>query len=302
MKKLVPPRLDAMDIYSTLKNNVNRVNTLDKYDRLCTLEGTVFQRYDDYLATTNNLELLSISTITDENDKVALESCYSRNPNGYFEGRVVTQIIEIQTPQHKNNCPYCGLDSPRTIDHYLPISDFPEYSVFPPNLIPCCSYCNSKKNDRWLGVDGQRLFINMYYDNIDNLQKYLFCNTRFDNERTDEYYFAPLITFAIQNTGVIPIETYRVIESHYTKLDLTKQFSKKIEEQISVIMDKVYHGARIEVIQESLNDDYDNHIRMYGRNFWRTSFLEEIKGNALFFDRVKEPEFRDYFHLKHIVK
>src|SRR5204862_24909 len=44
-------------------------------------------------------------------------------------------------------CPLCGeLGQARTLDHYLPKANFPAYSVFPENLVPCCRDCNTGKN------------------------------------------------------------------------------------------------------------------------------------------------------------
>jgi 5-methylcytosine-specific restriction endonuclease McrA len=42
----------------------------------------------------------------------------------------------------KGTCPYCGIDTPNTWDHYLPKATFPEYSVAPSNLIWICAMCN----------------------------------------------------------------------------------------------------------------------------------------------------------------
>jgi len=40
-------------------------------------------------------------------------------------------------------CPYCGVDTVRSIDHYLPRSDFPEFSISLQNLLMSCDFCNS---------------------------------------------------------------------------------------------------------------------------------------------------------------
>ncbi|MGU3345359.1 HNH endonuclease [Pseudomonas monsensis] len=46
-------------------------------------------------------------------------------------------------------CPYCGLPSNITLDHYLPrsVKAFPEYSVLSQNLVPACSSCQTNKSD-----------------------------------------------------------------------------------------------------------------------------------------------------------
>lgn len=44
-----------------------------------------------------------------------------------------------------NSCPVCGSLALGEIDHYLPRSTYPEFSIFKYNLVPCCSLCNGKK-------------------------------------------------------------------------------------------------------------------------------------------------------------
>lgn len=42
-------------------------------------------------------------------------------------------------------CPYCGLNEPDTLDHFLPKTAHPLLSITLYNLIPCCNNCNHKK-------------------------------------------------------------------------------------------------------------------------------------------------------------
>ena len=39
----------------------------------------------------------------------------------------------------------CGAGSATTVEHYLPKTPFPEFSVYSYNLLPSCSTCNSKR-------------------------------------------------------------------------------------------------------------------------------------------------------------
>jgi hypothetical protein len=61
-------------------------------------------------------------------------------------------------------CPLCGdVGHVRTLDHYLPKSNFPVYSILPINLVPCCRDCNSEKLDAFANtVDQQTL--HPYFD------------------------------------------------------------------------------------------------------------------------------------------
>ena len=43
-------------------------------------------------------------------------------------------------------CPYCSVTPVKTVDHFLPQSKFPQYTVLPANLVGACSDCNKEKD------------------------------------------------------------------------------------------------------------------------------------------------------------
>lgn len=283
MKKLNPPNINAEQAYKTIKE---RSRSEDKKQRLENLESYIFDRYSDYLCSVEILESITSSRITEDEDKNALQSCYSRNSKGYLEGEVVANIIGIQSIQHKQKCPYCGLDKPRTIDHYLPKSIFPEFSIFPPNLIPCCGYCNSKKNDTWL-KDGERNYLNLYYDDIPEGIEFLYTRLIYIDDS-----LVPLISFTLENNFGINQGLFKLIERHYENLNLLNEYSESIEEEFSSIIDKIenYPILSIDEHKQSIERDYRTIVRKYGVNFWKASFLKGLLNCDEFFKRVRNLE------------
>ena len=61
-------------------------------------------------------------------------------------------------------CPLCSQRDVATLDHYLPRATYPEFSVFPRNLVPCCWMCNLKKGTHVPAGSNEQLF-HPYYDN-----------------------------------------------------------------------------------------------------------------------------------------
>lgn len=276
MKKLNLPELNPNDIFEILMNNA-KFN--EKKDRLRELKEYIFARYSVYQEHSLMLEAISESDIHKEDDKQILHSCYNRNKNGYLEGQIVATIIDIQSVQHKNKCPYCGIDRPRTIDHYLPKSDFPEFSVFPFNLIPCCQYCNGKKNDRWL-KNGKRMFLNFYYDEIPQY-KFLYTNLVFSNTRT------PIITFSIEENANISADLFEIIQEHYINLNLLKEYALSVDEEISSIHDQIIkNDVSIDQHKEMIKRQLDTSIRKFGVNYWRSSFLDALLDCDEFFENT----------------
>lgn len=57
----------------------------------------------------------------------------------------------------KDKCPFCGINSIGNVDHFLPKKHFPQFSVYPQNLVPACRDCNmgAKRQSYATSVDEQ---------------------------------------------------------------------------------------------------------------------------------------------------
>lgn len=55
------------------------------------------------------------------------------------------------------SCPMCGSSTVGTVEHYLPKTPFPEFSVFSWNLIPSCNSCNQKRGSKHVNGIGFQL-------------------------------------------------------------------------------------------------------------------------------------------------
>lgn len=279
MKKLNLPSLESEDIFeSVLKNSKDE----SKKSKLREIKGIIFERYEHYETNASNLERISSSPIIDAQEKVYLKSNYSRNKSGYLEGKVVSAIIHAQTPQLKSKCPYCGIDKPRTIDHYLPQSQFPEYSIYPKNLIPCCGYCNSKKSKRWL-ENGKRLFINYYFDDLPYNIIFLEVSLNYATGNN-----APKIKYGLVDNGINGDE-FELINSHFEKLDLVNEYESIAEEEISNIRQTILANLHLnnERHLENLNMSLKTLEKKYGINYWKSALYRAILRNEDFLNYIR---------------
>jgi len=72
-------------------------------------------------------------------------------------------LDEFRNKLSPNFCPMCGGFGLGTLDHYLPKSDFPQFSIFSQNLIPACS-CNAKRGVTVKGDSSPKRVIHPYFD------------------------------------------------------------------------------------------------------------------------------------------
>lgn len=72
----------------------------------------------------------------------------------------------MSAPVH-GRCPLCGIGTVNTLDHYLPKTHFPVYSVTPNNLVPACNWCQGEKSEYYPTTNGGQL-LHPYFDDVDN--------------------------------------------------------------------------------------------------------------------------------------
>lgn len=88
----------------------------------------------------------------------------------YYEHPPSKLSIELKARRNDhglNECPSCGNPlSPDTLDHFIPKDSWPEFSIFPNNLVPQCRHCAPMKSSRYYCKPDQcAIFIHpIYFD------------------------------------------------------------------------------------------------------------------------------------------
>ena len=194
--------------------------------------------------------------------KDALRDLYSYRAKKFKE--LKKELTTTPRERISNVCPYCQLDKVGTLDHILPKTPFPEYSSMPWNLIPCCSTCNSKKDDYWLDENNKRCFINYYIDDIPPVQ-YFFAGVSAVNGKIEIKFE---LRFPVGYDSVLQTR----IEKHYKKLDLIKRYLENSDDVIEELEDAIQEyapGVSDAEIIKSINRTCIKKQDRFGVNYWR---------------------------------
>ena len=119
----------------TTINNVELLNDIVSHvtddatkERLNRYNGKIIGRYQHYennFTSLDNIRPLDASEWSEvKDDLVALYK------NSTQFKKVRNELLSVP------KCPFCTLSRPNTLDHYFDKSDYPEFSVFTPNLVP----------------------------------------------------------------------------------------------------------------------------------------------------------------------
>jgi hypothetical protein len=77
-------------------------------------------------------------------------------------------LLERRNEHELSFCPYCGNPmTPDTLDHFIPKGKWPEFSIFPNNLVPQCRGCAPVKGEHYYCIENNlAMFIHPIYFNF----------------------------------------------------------------------------------------------------------------------------------------
>lgn len=246
----------------------------DKH-RIASNITAIKQRFSDFETNQNRLENITSSPFTKSSNIDLYNNLYDIFDN---KKTLKDNIRKI----YSKKCPYCGtLNTPKHVDHFIPRSDFPEYSVFVKNLVPSCSICNSDYKGNLFLKNGERQFFNPYFDNFINDIVFLKCDIIVDNDIYPEFIFS--IDDSLESSHLYQ---YTIIKNHFNNLDLATRYEEQINSHIfarfkeEYIIDETLEFEDITL--EELKLDIDSKIRSLRRendNYWEKVFWKSLKNS-----------------------
>ena len=201
-----------------------------------------------------------------------LEYCYKKAK----EFDEIKQNIYDNVPNSNDKCLYCGISEADTLDHYLNKAEYPEFSIFTDNLIPCCSKCNRKKQ-AWK-IAGKRIIFNNYFDSI-IINDYLIVDIGFSKD-------VPFIKdVRLDFSGTTATTKQRdLIEQHYEELELINRYKKSARTSLNTLIESIKNKKkRRNLSKASIKEDIEAEIETYehifGNNHWEAAVYKGVLNN-----------------------
>jgi hypothetical protein len=109
--------------------------------------------------TTNNADPVAIANLR----KSELVKIYSQYLVG--SAKPARIIYDSLLNAAQESCPFCGgIGTPRNLDHFLPKTHFPQFAIFPKNLVPSCRDCNMDGKGEAYAMLAEEQLIQPYVD------------------------------------------------------------------------------------------------------------------------------------------
>lgn len=235
--------------------------------------GVINNRFAEYDTKKDCLENIIDSNFTKAFDEELYDSLFNLYDSKESLKSEIRKISGVK-------CPYCSInESPFHVDHFLPRSKFPEFSIYTYNLIAVCASCNSRyKGDDFVDSNGNRLFFNPYFDSFINQLQLLKCLIRIDN-------IYPKFEFYIDDRMIVEHSyEYKIIKNHFDNLNLQNRYMEQIVEEVFLRFVKRYIDKQTKVFKDitldKLKEDIDselNAVADFNHNNWEKVFWESLK-------------------------
>lgn len=272
MKKLSEPKSSKAII--VLNDTIKRKRKEDYAKRLCAYKDYIISRYGNYEKEKRTLENLGSSEIILDDDKDAIHSSF----NTSFKKKVKNDELKNVYDECEGVCPYCGDGKIEEVDHYVPKEDYPEFTLYPNNLIPLCNKCNKKKGNKFVDSQNKRQFINFYYDNIDSIE-FLSVDISFNSidiiKSTKVKYIADYYKIADEYLR-------KIVQNHYSNLELLRKYNEaaiyEISELIAVLQGQPIRDRNdIRIMADGwILGKRNNQMKKAGKNDWKYLLYEKL--------------------------
>lgn len=259
MNKLPVPRLSFHDTYTTCIGGI--ANDIDR-ERMSAVSPQLEQLATEYVELAERGSLYSIQPLrarrredpevfenVRKSDLVKIYSDYmvDREP-----GRGLYDQIKVSS---NGSCPFCsGIGEVKTVDHYLPKANYPQFSVHPANLVPACRDCNTGKSNR-VAEEPEDQVLHPYYE-------------------PDQFYTDAWIQATVEVSESIAIKYYAAppeewddVEKaraicHFLDFGLATRYGRRAAEELSTV---VY--TRSTILSQVTSEEFRTYLMSVASSF-----------------------------------
>jgi len=244
MKSLPIPDISPDDSYNTCISGISDFYLRTRFED-CSEEHQ--KHAQGYFTRATNGELCTIHPINHVSgeDPLIFANIYKSeliNLYDYYllKKRPARNIYDEIKLSANDKCPYCGgIGAPSTLDHYLPKSRYPQFSVLPTNLLPCCRDCNTGSKNTTISTQKHEQILHPYFDeNHFFNQQWVYAQVIQDEPCSIKYFVNPPEYWNDIDKG-------RVFQ-HFSGFNLAYRYNILASEELSILIDqRITHMQKI---------------------------------------------------------
>ncbi|MGE8180505.1 hypothetical protein [Pseudomonas mandelii] len=276
--KIPLPVEDSLAVITRIIND--RVRYRDFYERLRADWLRSAELYIEHRGDPVNVQALNLLAFTATPEeaterKQSLIGLYSAK-----EGQFHYDILASLRRDHRLIiCPSCGGPVvPGTLDHYLPKTTFPEFSVLLVNLTPMCNACQEAKGASFLTENNQKKYLHSYFDEI-ILPIY------------SVHFSGNLMTpeFSVLFNNLLPPAHLELARQHIAGTKIEERFLSYCETKYIHILktsEKLRRAGNSELLEFTVETFLDN-AELSSINCWEAIFYRSVLSSPVLINYLK---------------
>lgn len=205
-------------------------------------------------------------------DKDALVKFYDYRMLVRENARKFYDALLLSTPN--NVCPYCTIKYVKTIDHFLPKSEYPYLSVTPSNLVPSCRDCNTEKKISY-PIDNDTQTFHPYFDIVDN-EPWI----KAELNQTEPLSFQ----FSVERLPHWNDNKFNRSINHFNAYSINELFSNEANRELFTrkFQFKELFNRNQNQLRDHINETYNSCLNSVGVLDWQTIMYRYLKDNDWF--------------------
>lgn len=262
MRVISKPNISPVEAYEACYSSSRTETTRINFSNISYFINIQSNQYEQN-ANSKNLYTfrphINVSGTISKDDMVNL---YDNNMVKNKEGRKIYDKLKSLAPLER--CPFCGIGTVTTLDHYLPKTEFPTFSVLPYNLVASCKDCNTGKLASYATTQNTQT-LHPYYDDFTS-EQWLYA--RVLQPLKIEFYVQPPVFWN-------QIDKDRV-QKHFDNYKLDKRFSVEASNVLAALSHKFtqYFSSSTDIKNE-LEREYKIHKDLH-LNSWETAMYQAL--------------------------
>lgn len=266
MWSVVYPALDAGE---TFQRCIKGCGGNEIQNSLMTFEDQVNAAAMNYVERAMDNRLYEIKNEIDCSiDKMRLNSVYEYGMrNKHSPGRAIYD--KLMSLPDDDRCPFCDHWDVSSLDHILPKSKYPIFSVVPANLVAICTNCNQRKGDTSPTSQDDGV-LHPYFDDIDGCQWLHACVIEGDTASV-EFYVKQIEDWShALNARIV---------NQFQMLELNELYSAQAAREMSIIQTNLqehFENGGASFVKKELHIQWRSceSVRL---NSWRTACYMALK-------------------------
>ncbi len=262
MRVIPKPSITPIRAYVSCYLSFRRITRQNQFRAIAGFINTKSIQYDkDATRTTLYTYSSHINVhgcIKKDDMKVLYEQNMVQNERGQ---KVYNKLLSLAP---LGRCPFCGLGSVSTLDHYLPKSQFPTFSVLPYNLVASCKDCNTGKLASYATKQNAQT-LHPYYDDF----------------TSDQWLFARVLQPLAIEFYVQPPQAWNQLDkdrvkSHFDNYQLYNRFKVEAVNALADLREEflLFNSSTIEIQQELQKKAIVYEVRH--KNSWETAMYQAL--------------------------